>query len=177
MRLLKGIYHHDGINPLGRAIRREAVRGILLSGSRLLMIYSTKNGDYKFPGGGVKRNESHEQALAREVLEECGARIQRVAGPYGKVIEYDLPLEPDYDVFMMTSSYYHCLFDPQAALDRQHLDDYEADLGFRPAWVDLDAAIRTTHAVLQASNPPAPRWTKRDTFVLEHLRQDLYGQG
>lgn len=51
-------------------IFREAVRGIIKHENKLLMVYSSKDGDYKFPGGGVDVGETHEEALVREIREE-----------------------------------------------------------------------------------------------------------
>jgi len=111
MRLLKKIFHNQTLNLAGRTISREAVRGIIVNGETLLMIYSRLNGNYKFPGGGIEAGENYESALIREIREESGANVIAVMGPFGKVIEYDLPLEPEYDVFRMTSSYYLCKVD------------------------------------------------------------------
>lgn len=57
------------------------------------MIYSPKNGDYKFPGGGVDHGESFEEALIREIREECGVTVARIEREFGCVIEYDRPAE------------------------------------------------------------------------------------
>ena len=73
MKLLKKIVRTQGINFEGETIYREAVRGIILNGKKLLMIYSSKDGDYKFPGGGVELGETYEETLVREVKEESGA--------------------------------------------------------------------------------------------------------
>lgn len=55
-------------------IRRTAVRGIIYDRDRLLMV-QTRLGDYKFPGGGVQENETHEEALKRG---DCrGDRLHR----------------------------------------------------------------------------------------------------
>jgi hypothetical protein len=61
----KSIYH------------REAVRAVVLKDKMLLMIHTNK-GDYKFPGGGIEEDESHEEALMRELKEESGYRTSRV---------------------------------------------------------------------------------------------------
>jgi len=39
------------------------------------MVRSQKYGEYKFPGGGIERNETHAEALIREVMEETGYRL------------------------------------------------------------------------------------------------------
>ena len=169
MRLLAEIYRHPDLNLAGKTITREAVRGIILDGSSLMMVYSSKVGDYKFPGGGISSGESHTEALMREIQEECGAQVLQVGGAFGRVIEYIRPYEPDFDLFKMTSSYYRCTIDP--ILHTQSLDPYERDLGFRPVWVTIDQAIDTNREMLGSSRPDIPRWTARDTLVLELIRQ------
>jgi ADP-ribose pyrophosphatase YjhB (NUDIX family) len=58
------------------------------------MIYSPKNGDYKFPGGGIDPGETDHEALTREIREEAGAQICGEIREFGQVIEYGLPLNP-----------------------------------------------------------------------------------
>lgn len=171
MQLLKEIYRTQGMELGGRTFHREAVRGIILQQGKLLMVYSVQNGDYKFPGGGVQPDESHDDALRREIREECGARLMDIERPFGKVIEYDVPVEQDYDVFQMTSYYYLCQTDQ--ALGEQQLDPYEAALGFRPGWVELEDALRANAAVLRAGLPGTPRWTRREVFVLGQVKNRL----
>ena len=65
MELIKEIFHKPGIRKDGKTIRREAVRGIIADGKKLLMIYSTKNGDFKFPGGGVAAGETYEASAGQ----------------------------------------------------------------------------------------------------------------
>ncbi|HNT24235.1 MAG TPA: NUDIX domain-containing protein [Anaerolineales bacterium] len=177
MRLLKEIFRWQGlrcrqpVNPNGRAITRQAVRGIILDGDQVLMVYSAQNGDYKFPGGGVEAGESQAEALRREILEECGANITGPMQPFGRVIEYDLPIEPEYDVFQMTSYYYLCQV--EGVLGNQNLDAYEQDLGFTPRWVSIDHAIQCNAAQLQADLPNLLPWAKRELFVLELVKAGL----
>ena len=171
MRLLKAIVHKKGMVTRGKTFCRAAVRAIIFSEGKLLMVYSSQNGDYKFPGGGVQPGETQTEALRREVMEECGARVARIEGAFGKVVEYDLPLEPAYEVFKMSSYYYICQIDQH--LGRQRLDPYEADLGFRPGWVDVELALRTNLSLLGDAQRERPRWTEREAFVLEQVRDWL----
>src|SRR5690554_1883720 len=109
MDLLKEINHEKQLNKNGKIITREAVRGIILNNEKVLMIFSSENGDYKFPGGGIEIGETKVQTLIREVQEECGALVSEIEKEVGKVIEYNKPLEKEYDVFKMTSYYYICM--------------------------------------------------------------------
>ena len=167
MKLLKEIIRKQGINFDGKTIYREAVRGVIFRNRALLMVYSPKNGDYKFPGGGVDTGETHETAIVREIREECGAKVLSINDELGKVIEFDIPIEEDYDVFKMVSFYYICEVDPD--FGEQSLDQYEKDLGFTPIWVDIDKAILTNKMLIDSNN--FPRWTPREIFVLEYIKE------
>ncbi len=170
MRLLKEIMRQDGLALDGKALCRGAVRGIIANGRRLLMIHSSTNGDYSFPGGGSVNGETHEQTLVREIKEESGADVLEIKGEFGKVIEYDAPTSHSYDLFVRISFYYICTVD--SVLSKQSLEPYERDLGFRPVWVDIDRAIETNRAILSNAEK-APRWTARETYVLEQVKAQL----
>ena len=169
MQLLAEIHRAEGINIHGRALYREAVRAIIFRGRELLMVYSSNVGDYKFPGGGVDQDESHEQALAREIDEECGMSLLEVGREIGSVQEYIAPTKPEYDVFKMTSYYYQC--EVQDGSGVQKLDDYEQNLGFVPVWINLDQVIQANKSLL--SIPEPPEWLRREIFVLEYLKQNI----
>ena len=171
MRLLKEIICQNGLCLEGKTYYREAVRGIIHRDGKLLMIYSDKVGDYKFPGGGVKDGEAYDQALIREVAEESGATISSIDDEFGMVIEYDTPMEETYDLFKMASYYYCCQIRP--AFGVQHLDDYEEELGFRPVWVDVDTALQANQELLLAGNADLPRWTLRETYLLGEIKKQL----
>lgn len=166
MRLIKEFIRTQA-NLDGRRLTRSAVRAIVRDEDFLLMVHSSVNGDYKFPGGGVEAGETHAQALAREIREECGAALSSVDAEFGQVVEYLTPVETEYDVFAMTSDYYLCSV--RAGEIPLQLDQYEAELGFHPAWVSLEEAVRTNRAVITSLANTAPRWTERDTFILELL--------
>ncbi len=173
MRILAEIDRSPNVPHAGKIVRREAARAIILRGSQLLLIHSRVDGDYKFPGGGIQEDEDHTTALMREVAEESGGRITSTPEAFGKVLEYDFPIESCYTTFCMTSYYYRCEVDP--VLGAQQLDDYEAQLGFYPCWVEIDAALQNNRELL-LSGRVLERGVRRDTRVLELIKQELLSE-
>jgi 8-oxo-dGTP pyrophosphatase MutT (NUDIX family) len=169
MKLLTQIFHKPNQSLSGRTVTREAVRAIILKGDQVLMVFSPLNGDFKFPGGGVKRDEEHAVALKREVLEECGAKLSRIIAEFGRVEEYDLAEEDEFDLFQMNSCYYLC--EVEDGFGNQNLDDYEFEYGFRPEWVTLEHAIAVNRALLDNPPPNIQRWVRRELYVLEMLAE------
>jgi 8-oxo-dGTP diphosphatase len=169
MRLLKEIHRKTDINLIGKMIYREAVRGIIRRENELLMVYSTKDGDYKFPGGGVDEGETYTEALIREIREECGAIVKNIYNEFGKTIEYDRPMEKEFDVFKMVSFYYICEVEPK--LEEQILDDYEKELGFKPVWIAINKAIDANRKIIDSRAHEAPRWTQRELIILELIKE------
>ncbi len=169
MKILAEIHRSRDVNINGRTVYRTAVKGVVLRGRNLLLVYSSKVGDYDFPGGGLQEGETHAEGLSREIREECGMLVAHIGSEIGAVIEYDIPIEPDYDVFKMTSHYYSC--DVQEQSMPQKLEDYEQELGCTPVWVDIDHALQVNESFLQSDREP--KWLKKNIFVLEYIRQNL----
>jgi 8-oxo-dGTP diphosphatase len=169
MKVLAEIHRSEGVNVHGRTVYRTAIRGVIARGRALLLVHSAAVGDYKFPGGGLMEGESHEQALRRELREECGCELTRMGAEIGVVVEYNLAVEPEYDTFKMTSHYYEC--EVSEAQGEQQLDDYERALGFKPVWIGIDAALHANRALL--GSPQAPGWLRREIFLLEYLQRSL----
>ncbi len=168
MKLLTTISRQGNVNRQGKTFHRKAVRGIIFRDGKLLMIYSTVNGDYKFPGGGVDAGESHYEALGREISEECGAMMTLVTGELGKAIEYAPSVKEGYEIYKQTSYYYFC--EINGDLGELNLEDYEEELGFRPEWVEVSRALERNKKVLAETNP-VPRWTRREVFILGVLEK------
>src|SRR5688500_1361591 len=99
---LATFFHDQGLDLSGPTIERTAVRGVLFRDDKLLLLAS-RHGDYKFPGGGVETGETHAGALQREYVEECGLPGVEVGEMLGETVEYLRALEPEYEVFKMTS--------------------------------------------------------------------------
>lgn len=163
----KELFLIDNLNLEGKAFHRNAVRGIITVDAKILLIYSQVNGDFKFPGGGIEGNETHEEALQREVAEECGLQVESVDNFLGHIIEYDEPQKESFDYFKMDSYYYKCTV-KDYNIGNLKLDSYENKLRFFPRWVTITEAINTNKQVM-ARQKPYPRWTKRDTLFLEYI--------
>lgn len=159
--------HIIGINKEKEAIKtinRRAIRAVIIREGQLLMI-SNKEGDIKFPGGGLELNESHKEAVKREVQEETGYIVRDVGDLMGTVIERRDDKFEKNCIFEMKSFYYSCKVSNKKT--EQSLDDYEAELEFEPKWIDLKKAITINSNVLKegAKNP----WVNRELYVLQQL--------
>lgn len=134
---------------------RPSVRGIIIREGKILMVHSQKYDYYKFPGGGLETGESHEAALCREVAEESGYTVLP-----GSVREYGLvprrERDDDGTTFVQDNFYYLCDIDRTVGQD---LDDYEAEEGFTPEWVEPRHAIETnlSHDHCGKESPMFPR--------------------
>jgi ADP-ribose pyrophosphatase YjhB (NUDIX family) len=75
-----------------RRPRTLGVRGLVVDGEgRIALVLHTYRPDWYLPGGGVKRGESIEQALRRELREEAGlaeVTIEGVLGVYHACADY-----------------------------------------------------------------------------------------
>jgi 8-oxo-dGTP diphosphatase len=149
-----------------RLVRRAAVRAFIRRDDELLMIHSAVAGDYKFPGGGMEPGESPAAALVREVREECGLAVVRVARTPTIVVEERRPGHEPGVVLSMESSYHECVVDHDQDHPRD-LDPYEAALGFEPAWVTVEEAVRVDAEVLARGR--AQPWVARELAVLRLL--------
>ncbi|WP_346929095.1 NUDIX domain-containing protein [Clostridium sp.] len=147
---------------------REAIRAITLKKDKILMVHTNK-GDYKFPGGGVNEEESHEETLKREVMEETGYIIKKVKDKVGEIIERKLDEYEEDSVFQMTSHYYLC--EVLNEKTNQQLDNYEAELDFQAVWVQLEEVIEFNEKVIEKDGIGKNPWVYRETEVLKALKK------
>ncbi len=144
---------------------RVAVRAVVIKNDNVLLL-SSNRGDLKFPGGGIEADESYEAALEREMREETGFKSIEVVKKLGVVSERKIDDYDENHVFEMISHYYTCHVTGEK--EQQNLDDYEAELEFKPTWVSIDEAIRLNNIYI-TNNPDQPGWAKRENMVLELL--------
>ena len=172
MEIILEIFREKDLLMEGRILKRDAVRGVILGkNEKLLMVYSKHRGDYKLPGGGVQKGETHEDALKREIREECGLKVALIKKILGKVIEYKKARDKGYDIFQMNSFYFICSVSDD--LEQMQLDEYEKKLGFTPVWVELEEALDTNRKILNSESGDPNSWVERETKVLEWLKEKM----
>lgn len=139
MRLLFEIDTKDyDIN--GIAFIRPSARCITVKDGKVAMVHSVKYNYYKFPGGGIEENESKEEAVIRETLEETGLKI--IPGSikeFGYVHRIQKSDYPDADYFVQDNYYYLC--DVETGAVTQKLDNYEADEQFTLEYIEPSKAV------------------------------------
>ncbi|WP_068978073.1 NUDIX domain-containing protein [Aeromonas sp. EERV15] len=159
-------FMHGEVLTEGRTLERLTVRAVVRRDDELLLVHSRVNGDLMFPGGGIEEGESHAAALARELLEECGAELLEVGALLGETREYRAAREPGFDAYCIRSLYYLCRIGEQLVAPQPQ--PYEIRLGFVPGWFVLDEALQTNKTQLAG---PCPQWTARETRVLAQLQR------
>jgi 8-oxo-dGTP pyrophosphatase MutT (NUDIX family) len=129
------------------------------------MMYSKRFNNYKFPGGGIDPDESHHDALKRELLEETGFRIATINEPLGCIIERNPDKFQTDTLFEMTSYYFRCAV--QGEQTSPALTDSKTALGLECRWVALQDAVTANKTAADASDTPF--WNTRETWMLEYL--------
>ena len=153
----------------GTTVSRPSARGIIIKDGKLAMIHSIKYDYYKFPGGGIEKNEQKENALIREVLEETGLDvIPQTIKEYGMVHRIQ---KGDYeDVFIQDNYYYLC--DVEDNAHEQKLDDYEKEEKFTLEYVSPKQVIDANKAC--ASKEADQIMLERECKVIGILAQERY---
>lgn len=122
---------------------RPSARGVIFDdGGRIALVYSQKEKYYKFPGGGIHKNEDKKEALIREVREETGLIvIPDSIEEFGSVLRRQKSNKIPNTIFEQENFYYFC--EVENIITEQNLDEYEAEAGFILKFVHLDEAINT----------------------------------
>ena len=149
---------------------RNSARSIIISGKRLAMIHSRKYDYYKFPGGGIEMDESHEAALIREVKEETGLTVNPSSiKEYGMVRRIQRG-KKEKTVFVQNNYYYFCeVLDGNKG---QCLDDYESEEGFTLEYVTAEKVIETNRNAEHGEKNEDEFYVlmiERDARVMERL--------
>ena len=154
--------------------RRDSARAIIHVGDdKLALVYATKLGYYKFPGGGINDGEDKLVALAREVQEEVGlVLVAESVREFGVATRYQKSALAENTIFVQDNFYYECDVerDEQGNLKiiSQKLDAYEDEAGFELRLVSIKEAALANH-LYRDTNDFNIAMIARDTRVLEML--------
>lgn len=171
MKLLRTMIHKSVEQIEGKVFERRTARGIVMDGSKILLLYTKRYNDYSFPGGGVDEHEDLITGLKRELAEEIGASNIEVLDEFGYIDEYRPHYKPEYDLIHMLSYFYVCKLDVD--FSRAALEDYEVANGMKPVWIDIYEAIEHNKQVMANQEASMGISIERETFVLERIVEEL----
>lgn len=158
-------------NPNGDTFVRPSARSIIIKNNKIFMVHSLKYDYYKFPGGGMEKDESNIDALIRETKEEAGLVVKpETIKEFGMVHRIQKGKRFDCEVFIQDNYYYLC--DVEDKTTEQDLDAYEADEHFTLEYVDYKIALEANNKI--DHGPKDPIMIKREAMVLELLANEGY---
>ena len=154
-----------------KAFIRPSARAIIIKDNKIYMVHSLVYDYYKFPGGGIEKNESTIDALIRETKEEAGLIVIKDSiKEYGYVHRVQKADEPSYSKFVQDNYYYIC--DVENKILEQQLDDYENFEKFTLELVDPKIAININRN--KEHGPKDLDMIEREAKVLELLIKEGY---
>lgn len=148
---------------------RNSARGIILRGGRVAMVYSRRDGYYKFPGGGIEAHETPVEAMIRETREEAGLIVKpETVREYGCVHRIQRSVNDPEEIFIQDNFYYTC--EAEEEILPTKMEDYEEKAGFILEFVDAHHAIRANRE--SAANSRYHTMINREARVLEMLAEE-----
>ena len=154
-----------------KAFIRPSARAIIIKDNKIYMVHSLVYDYYKFPGGGIEKDESTIDALIRETKEEAGLIVIKDSiKEYGYVHRVQKADEPSYSKFVQDNYYYIC--DVENKILEQQLDDYENFEKFTLELVDPKIVININRN--KEHGPKDLDMIEREAKVLELLIKDGY---
>ena len=146
---------------------RNSARSIIIANGKIAMIHSAKYDYYKFPGGGVEKNEEPMAAMIRETREEAGLVVKpETVREYGYVHRVQKSDKDASECFVQDNYYYLCDAEEEKVLQR--LEGYEAGEGYELEFVSPLTAI-TKNRCVTGESPYNPMMFEREARVIEML--------
>ena len=169
---MKELFQMDmhNYNPEGKVYERPSAKAIILKDGKVLLNYLAKYDCFEFPGGGIEKGESPEQALQREVAEETGCVvIPKSIEEFGMVVRRQKDsMDPD-GIFEQKNYYYFCEITCERVARKP--DEHEIEDGAEPVWVDtLFAPIRRNKEAFHRIEEP---FIKREQRVMDLADEEL----
>ena len=116
-----------------RAIRYQAAGGVVVDGTKILILRRPSRDEVRLPKGHVKKGESRAEAALREVTEESGyADLEIVADLGHQVVEFDYQGAH----VVRDETYYRMRLQSDRQVERE-----EQEFQFIPDWMNWDEAL------------------------------------
>ncbi|NLN45871.1 MAG: NUDIX domain-containing protein [Clostridiaceae bacterium] len=143
-------------------VERIAVRGVCVRDGHYLALIGI-HGYYSFPGGGVEDGETLQEALRREILEECGYTVINVDEEIAVIIEQRL-LKNDGKYYRCKNHFFLCSVTLKPT-GQPRSEEIKDKLQMRPVWVPLQEAVSVNESQPYdefSRDRPIWRWLKEN---------------
>ena len=148
---------------------RNSARSIIIVDKKIAMIHSLKFDYYKFPGGGIEKDEDPVKTMIRETREEAGLVVKaETIIEYGYVHRIQRSNMNPSECFIQDNYYYLC--DVEKERVPQCLDNYEADETYTLEFVEPEIAIMKNRSVI--NSPYDSVMFEREAKVIEMLMSE-----
>jgi len=130
--------------PVDELVFRPSVYGVIIKDDKVLFIPQWDG--YDFPGGGVEKGETLEQALLREVKEETGLRVEK-----DRIIACEQDFFRDHrykDISYHSILIYFLCVNPEGEISTDGFDELEKEYARKAEWIN----VRKVHT-LKFYNP------------------------
>lgn len=164
-----GIFDDKNYDDNWARYSRDAVRAIIIANNKIALVKSEKEGFYKFPGGGVEKGETHEQALIRETREETGLIvIPNSIKEFGMIQEIRKSIFGNEEIFDQKSYYYFA--EVEKEVTKQNLENYEIELGYVLEWADIKDAYFIN---MELTKNYQSKFIMREAEILKLIMENL----
>lgn len=144
------------------------VKALIVNDSNQIMMCRS-NGSLSFIGGHVENNESLNECLQREVLEETGISIRdNQTEPILQLIKYDKNYFSTNQSAKSTITYFAVKTNKRPLLFRQRLDDKEKQGSFQIQFFDLDDIEKIL--ISDAGFAQKPELYEEMLYVINHYK-------
>lgn len=173
MKLIGKRIIENGIKNTSKLKTRDTIRGVIISDGKVLMLYSGLFNDYTFPGGGLKSDENHEEALKREMKEEIGANTVNIIKPIGYTEEVRYGISGSDSIYLQKSYYY--LIEVSNILEPVFVGR-EKEQELESKYVEIDETIKHNEKVNKerekTDNKGYQTVLIRENMVLEYIKNN-----
>jgi 8-oxo-dGTP pyrophosphatase MutT (NUDIX family) len=110
------------------------VSAIIVKNKKVLLMHRKKDGEeyWVFPGGGVEENETSEQAIKREVLEETSLKVTDCSYSFDYLDENKVA----HPVFVCEVE------DGDPKLGGPEAEKHSEEDWYHPEWINLEDAVK-----------------------------------